>query len=384
MLNELSLLTLMRSQANLVLVFSSVISINLLSNAQGQSSNYTELQHEHEHEHEHSNMDESTPPSSPEGEISKLFSIDQQILSITRKKQDTKTHLLKLQSKKQRYLREIEELSKSLKSDRVTLIKLLSIKDRVKSTRLVELLLNADGPLDQKRREVYLQAIFRSGSQRFKTLMKAKNELLQRQRAIELLSKKESDLNSLLEDQAQQLSVARQKEWKAISEKRQSLYGRNAEIISDQTKQQKDTKQSNYERAKWEEADRLPPSQGVWIDEYRKFRGLNLAKLYGGGIWILSNRGAPVYSVEQGFIVFAGQVTGWGSIVLIEHEYGYMSIYGNLSEVVVREGDKVSMQTLLGNIGSNAGREGLYFELRRGGESIHPDRWLSKKLSSVQ
>ena len=135
-------------------------------------------------------------------------------------------------------------------------------------------------------------------------------------------------------------------------------------------------------RSIWETSPRLSPAQGRWLDEFRKFRGVELAKMYGGGLWILSSNGAPVYAVESGVTLFAGHVRGWGEVVLIQHNYGYLSVYGNLNELFVRRGDKVEMQEKLGSVGNAMRREGLYFELRRGGETVHPSRWISQNEST--
>ena len=120
--------------------------------------------------------------------------------------------------------------------------------------------------------------------------------------------------------------------------------------------------------------------QGQWLDEFRKFRGLSLAKMFGGGIWILAPKGAPVYAVEAGKIIFTGSVKGWGKVLIIEHMHNYITVYANLSALRVKEGQKVNMQERVAALNDNAGREGLYFELRRGGEPIHPERWLSTQL----
>jgi murein hydrolase activator len=326
--------------------------------------------HEIEHEHSHVGVSESESSTESVSEVSRLFSIDQEILTITRQQQETRAKLNEFQSKKDRFINEISSLSKSIKGDRMTLVKLLSVREQVKSTRIVELLLSADGPLEQKRREVYIQAVFRSGSKRFKALLKSKRDLLQRQKAVEMLNKKASALKRLLDDQANRLSERRRVEWQEISRLRKG----------DQTFTGEDA-QAHETKNQWENLSRLPPTQGRWIDEYRKFRGLSLAKMYGGGIWILTKKGAPVYSVENGQLLFAREIKGWGKVAIIQHKYGYMSIYANLSELKVKEGQELTMQSPLGSVGFEAGREGLYFELRRRGEPIHPNRWIMNDLS---
>ncbi len=373
-------------------IFSLMVSITHLAFAVPPRES-AELEHSQvqQHSHHQETKERSAASSIESKQISKLFMIDQKILEITRQRRETRERLYALRKKKTHYLSEIKNLSQRLKSDRIMLIKLLSIKERVRSTRIVELLLSADGPLDQKRREVYIQAIFESGSQRFRSLLKSKYELENKQRAAESLSKREQKLTTLLEDQSQNLNAERQAEWLAISKYHESSGGRDRGAHSREARGRSHregkrvvSEDRSRERFLWENMTRLSPTQGQWIDEFRKFRGVELAKMYGGGIWILNQSGAPVYAVDQGRVIFSGQVRGWGGLILIQHRYGYMSIYGNLSELMVREGQEISMQEKIGSIGSEMSREGLYFELRRGGELIHPSRWLSRELSSIK
>ena len=320
------------------------------------------------HEYEHSHMEETSDVNKAQTQsaqkLSRLFTLDQEILKITQQQQQTQSKLDEFQTLKSRYLSEIKDLSQKIKGNRLTLLKLLSIREQVKSTRIVELLLNADGPLDQKRREVYIQAVFNSGSQRFKALLNARHDLAQRQRAIETLDQKEIQLKQLLDQQADELALKRRQEWLEI----------------DQSKQVSKDYELEQASEKWVSKKRFPPAQGQWIDEFRKFRGLSLAKMFGGGIWIQAQKGAPVYAVESGTVLFAGTIKGWGQVLIIEHKYNYMTVYANLSELQVIEGQTVNMQQRVSVIDDGAGREGLYFELRRGGETIHPERWLSHKL----
>ena len=342
---------------------------SLCAVAIAQSMN-NENEESHRHSHDEEDLEEKESVFMEQrGVTSKLFEIDQRIMLITQQKRETEERLEKLTQQRTRYESEMKTLSEDLKSDRMKLVRLLTLKERVKATRLVELLLSADGPLDQKRREVYIQALFQSGSQRFNSLLIAKNELKKRQRAIVNLSKKEGALRDLLEEQSLVLSGERKAEWEMISAQKGSANQRQEEID--------DLDGDRRARATWESAARLAPTQGRWIDEFRKFRGIELAKMYGGGIWILSSIGAPVYAVEEGEVIFADEVKGWGSLVLIQHRYGYLSVYGNLSDTSIKQGDEVKMQTQIGSIGSEMSREGLYFELRRGGETIHPSRWIS-------
>ena len=346
------------STYRLTLIYSS-LHVLLIQPTESKICYAQTIEYEHSHVEEDSKLD-----STKKQKLSRLFDLDQEILKITQKQQKTQAKINEFQALKNRYLNEIKELSRQIKSNRVTLLKLLSIRKQIKSTRIVELLLSADGPLDQKRREVYIQAVFNSGSQRFKALLSARHDLDQRQRAISILDQKESSLKLLLDQQAEELAQKRRQEWLEIDPSKQALPKAMDEQINEA----------------WVNKVRLPPVQGQWLDEFRKFRGLSLAKMFGGGIWILAPKGSPIYAVEAGNIIFTGHVKGWGKVLIIEHLHNYITVYANLSDLRVKEGQKVNMQERVAALNDNAGREGLYFELRRGGEPIHPERWLNTQL----
>ena len=304
-----------------------------------------------------------------EHELSQLLTLDQRILELSRKQRETQQKLDELTKLSARYQSEITALNGALKVDRTALMRLLTLQERVKPARVVELLMSADGPLEQKRREVYLSALFKTGARRLKALSLARKSLNARRRALTRLSEQADQLTQLLQTQAESLALERRAEWEAISS-RHELKG-----------ELERTEDSQSRRTLWDSPTRLPPARGEWIDEFKSFRGLSLAKMYGGGVWIRDVADSPVYCVERGEVLFASLVRGWGYVVIIQHAFSYMSIYANLSRVSVKEGAQVDMQARVGNSGVAAGREGLYFELRRGGEPIHPERWINRELS---
>ena len=318
---------------------------------------------EHSHTHEADTDSTSSEEASPSTGVNTLFEIDQQILELSKRQRKTRAKRQELDQRRERYQEEIKILNQDLKVDRISLMKLLTLRSRVKPARVIELLTSSDGPLEQKRREVYLKTLFKLGARRLKSLTQARQDLEARSQAIKTLSAQISQLEQALELQSEELSIARQKEWETISQRSPSHTGQH--LLTEEAER------------RWHEAHRLPPARGKWLDEYRSFRGLSLAKLYGGGIWIMNARGAPVYSVEEGRVIFAGQVKGWDHVIIIQHHAAYLSIYGNVVSIRVSKGQRVAMQTQLGVMSDEAGRAALYFELRRGGEPIHPERWIN-------
>jgi len=67
-----------------------------------------------------------------------------------------------------------------------------------------------------------------------------------------------------------------------------------------------------------------------------------------------------------GKVVFAGWRRGYGKLVIIDQGKGWQSGYGHLSEIKVRNGQKVTAGTLLGRVGNTGLTTGphLHYEVR--------------------
>ncbi len=75
--------------------------------------------------------------------------------------------------------------------------------------------------------------------------------------------------------------------------------------------------------------------------------------------------GTPVSSVGKGVVIFAGVKGGYGKCVEIRHNSKYVSRYGHLSRIGVRQGASVSQGGSIGNVGNSGLSTGphLHFEM---------------------
>lgn len=101
------------------------------------------------------------------------------------------------------------------------------------------------------------------------------------------------------------------------------------------------------------------------------------------GILFSAPSATPFRAVAAGKVVFADAMKGWGNLVIIRHPKGYLSLYAHASALHVHTGMRVSEGTELGLCGQIEGREtGLYFEVRRGNDTINPQRWSAYRTAS--
>lgn len=93
-----------------------------------------------------------------------------------------------------------------------------------------------------------------------------------------------------------------------------------------------------------------------------------------GGIDLAASQGTPVQAAESGEVIFAGDKSGYGRTVLIRHEYGYITLYGHLSKILVKKGDRVKRGIDIGRVGKTGRVTGphLHFEILKEGRQRRP------------
>lgn len=92
------------------------------------------------------------------------------------------------------------------------------------------------------------------------------------------------------------------------------------------------------------------------------------------GVDIAGPIGLPIKATADGVVLLAQWMSGYGNLVIIDHENGLYSYYGHCSLIQVVEGQKVKRyQTiaLLGNTGRSTGPH-VHFEVREKEKSIDP------------
>ena len=97
------------------------------------------------------------------------------------------------------------------------------------------------------------------------------------------------------------------------------------------------------------------------------------------GINIAVPEGTSVKAAEDGTVAYAGsEVKGYGKLVLIRHDNGYVSAYAHNGEIGVKRGDKVKRGQVVAKSGQsgNVTSPQLHFEIRRGSTPVDPVPFL--------
>jgi len=84
--------------------------------------------------------------------------------------------------------------------------------------------------------------------------------------------------------------------------------------------------------------------------------------------------GTPIRAAAQGKVVQAGWKDAYGLRVRISDGYGYYTVYGHLSKILVKRGTWVKKGQIIGRVGSTGRSTGphLHFEVWHNGKSINP------------
>ena len=90
--------------------------------------------------------------------------------------------------------------------------------------------------------------------------------------------------------------------------------------------------------------------------------------VFNSGIAFVVDAPAEVLAVEGGTVAFAGEQSGYGNLVVVNHEQGLQTRYANLDEVSVSVGQAIAANTRLGSVGGGEPTY-LYFEVRRNSSS---------------
>lgn len=97
------------------------------------------------------------------------------------------------------------------------------------------------------------------------------------------------------------------------------------------------------------------------------------------GVNIGAPMGTPIRCIAEGTVEFVDWLPGYGKCIIVDHGDGYYSLYAHASSIFPARGAVVRAGDVLGEVGDTGSLNGtqLYFEIRKGKDSLNPGSWLS-------
>ena len=119
------------------------------------------------------------------------------------------------------------------------------------------------------------------------------------------------------------------------------------------------------------------PVRGRILSNY----GAKESGLHNDGVNIQGALGTPVMAADAGQVMYVGNaLKGFGNLILVKHDNGWVSAYGHLNDTRVARGDYLDRGDIIGSIGQSGRVDSpqLHFEIRKGAEAIDPEQKLPK------
>jgi murein DD-endopeptidase MepM/ murein hydrolase activator NlpD len=101
------------------------------------------------------------------------------------------------------------------------------------------------------------------------------------------------------------------------------------------------------------------------------------------GMDFTASTGTDIYATGNGTVSFCGWRQGYGNTVIINHGFGYETLYAHCSELLVVEGQKVRRSDVVAKVGNTGKSTGphLHYEVRLRGTQVDPRNYFFMDLS---
>ncbi|WP_346720079.1 murein hydrolase activator EnvC family protein [Pseudoalteromonas ruthenica] len=289
----------------------------------------------------------------------------------------------------ERQHQKLQQQAEQLESRRKKLDKVLAAQ--VKSAYMVgghdysKMLLNQQDTAKLERTISYYDYFNKARLQQLEALQQTMREIAQNQAALQQNRQQLAKLREQEQQQQQQLVAAKAQRQSQVQELQGKLNQLQSSIAY-----LKDNEQTllntlaELERSKDRQVAMLGlgsskgkltwPTRGKLTHRFgtRKRQGFNWK-----GVVIAASEGSSITSIEDGQVVFADWLRGFGWVMVVDHGKGYMSLYGHAQALLKEVGDPVYKGETIALVGQSGGQidPGLYFEIRHKGRAVNPTTW---------
>ena len=119
--------------------------------------------------------------------------------------------------------------------------------------------------------------------------------------------------------------------------------------------------------------------------------GFRIHPIYGipkmhNGLDFTAPQGTPIYATGDGVVTTSGESTGTGNHVIINHGYGYETVYMHMVRIKARDGQRVKRGQVIGWVGSTGASTGphCHYEVHINGRPVDPVYFFYNDLNAEQ
>lgn len=126
---------------------------------------------------------------------------------------------------------------------------------------------------------------------------------------------------------------------------------------------------------------RIASGFGTRIDPVYKVRKMH------AGLDFTAPQGTPIYATADGKVKTAGfNAGGYGNHVVINHGYGYETLYGHMYKIKAKPGQKIKRGEVIGYVGNTGKSTGphCHYEVHKNGRPINPVYYFYNDLTPEQ
>ena len=116
---------------------------------------------------------------------------------------------------------------------------------------------------------------------------------------------------------------------------------------------------------------------------YRIHPVYNIKKFH-YGIDFTANQGTPIYATGNSKVYYAAYSrSGYGKLVILDHGYGYKTLYGHMDKIYVKSDDIIHRGDIIGEVGSTGVSTGphLHYEVICYGNKVNPINYFFNDLT---
>lgn len=101
------------------------------------------------------------------------------------------------------------------------------------------------------------------------------------------------------------------------------------------------------------------------------------------GIDFAAKKGTPIYATGDGTVTNPKGENGYGIVCIIDHGYGFQSLYGHMSKMIVKPGERVKRGQVIGYVGSTglSVAPHCHYEIIKNGKKIDPIHYFYNDLT---